>query len=203
MIAGLAGIAIVALVVRMIFFSKPADGGDAAANKNGDDRKHSSRSWIRIALLSALVPVVTYILLALVLSIIAGDLDFAFALDVSEVVLFGLLVASSGLLAGVVVGLFAGIRGWKLTAPSSSGLIVGLVIYLAFAVFGGREALDFADLDLLVIWIGLSVGIFLGTRLTGYTLVGAAAATTVIGVGAAAVLQAFSETSEPTICTRP
>lgn len=150
--------------------------------------------------LAALVVTVMFVIplsvvaVAWALIVVTNNLDVAFALGVSDVFLFGILLAASGLIAGVVAALLGGLEGWNRIAPPVAGLLVGLSTHFAFALFERGDHLDTNDLGFIVtIWLAQTTAIVLATRLVGYRLVGAVSAVVVAGIGAAAIVQAIPE----------
>lgn len=157
---------------------------------DGSDRRSGS---VRVAVSAALAPPVMFFAIAFASFAMTNSLDPAFQLGISDNLFIAILVGFSGLLAGIVVGLVAGMSGKKLVVPPLVGLFVGVAIYLAFVAFEAGEYVELDRSRQVIIWIGLSASLFLATRLSGYTLVGAAAAAAVIGVGAGAVVRALPE----------
>jgi len=149
---------------------------------DGDGRTRTTSWWVRVGLSSVLAPIVVFFVVSVVL-IMVGGFDPGNAFGVSDEVLGGVLVVVAGLLSGVIVGLFAGLRGWQLAVPAITGGGVGFVVFLAFVAFGvGGESADVAGVSLWGIWVGQSISIFLATLLTGFGLVGGALAAAAVGV---------------------
>lgn len=134
---------------------------DAASHKEDGGRRPL---WQLVVLVAVLLP--SFVILSNVALLVAtGSLDVAHGLGVSDGFLNGLLVASSGVLAGLFGGGVAGIRGWKMLVPGFAGGVVGLAIFLPIAASGYGELLD-NHLGLLVtLWIGQTAAIVLATRL--------------------------------------
>jgi len=150
---------------------------------------------VRVGLSSALVPIVVFFVVSLVL-LMVGGFDPGNTFGVSDEFLGGVLVVVGGLLSGVIVGLFAGMRSWRLAVPAIAGGAVGLAVFLAFVTFGvGGESADIAGVSLWGIWVGQAIGIFLATWLTGFGLVGGALAAAVVGVLLGFGLAAIPESS--------
>lgn len=156
-----------------------------------DSRLGSSRraGWVVLAFASLAFPVPVAFFFGLGLIAVTGDP--AVTLGISEDLLNVLLVGVTGLLAGTVVGLIDQRWGASLLVPASAGLVVGPVIYAAFLAFSTDES-DFSNIQ-LVIWLGISVAIFVTTQTSGYAMVGSVAAVGLVGMGAAAFIQSQPE----------
>lgn len=164
-------------------------GGDPSGPDDTADGGRGRGWWVKVAAASLVAPVAMNVVAALLLLIVTRSFDPARALGVSDVALGGFFVVIGGLLAGAVVGLVAGVGGWRLTLPMLAAVIVGLVIYL------GLVALDVWDDDgpLWLVWVGQSAGIFAATSLTGVAAAGAATALALAGIGVGFVLQLDTE----------
>lgn len=156
--------------------------------KGSEGRSGATRLWLLVVLVAVLLPSFG-LLSALALVIVTNSLDPAFELGVSDTFMNGLLVASSGVLAGVFGGLLAKTRGWSLVSPPMAGLFVGLGIFLTIAASGSGERFDNHFGLLATVWIGQGAGIVLATRFAGLTLAGAVGVLVVVGIGVAAVIQ--------------
>lgn len=118
------------------------------------------RSWIsRLAVSSFLAPVFGTVLAAIGLVVLAGNPDIAFGLGISEDTFQAILAGSSGLLAGAVVGLIGGVRGWQLTIPIFVTPVVGVAIYLAVVASNS----DNGTLQVWAVWLGQSAAAFATT----------------------------------------
>jgi hypothetical protein len=120
---------------------------------------------------------------AFVLIVVTNSFDPADALGVSDTTVNGVLIAISGLLAGVAVGLIAGARRWQLLRPAIAAVIVGLAIILSLVVAGIENS------SLPLVLLGQSAGILVATTLTGYTVLASLVGVAVAGVGIGLVLQ--------------
>lgn len=164
-------------------------GSDA---RSSEHRSGATRLWLLVVLVAALLPSFG-LLSALTLVVVTNSLDPAFELGVSDTFLSGLLVASSGVLAGLFGGVLAKVRGWVLVVPAMAGLIVGLAMFLTIAASGSGERFDNHFGLLAMVWTGQAAAIVLATRLAGYMLTGAVGVLIVVGIGAAAAIQAIPE----------
>ena len=104
---------------------------DGTVAPDGGDGTRTPSWWLRVVLSSALAPIVIFFIASLVL-LMAGGLDPASTFNVSDEVLGGILIGASGLVSGVIVGLFGGLRGWRLAAPAIAGGAVGLAVFGPF-----------------------------------------------------------------------
>ena len=173
-----------------------SESGNAGANmpeRHQTEGSGRGSRWVRVAVSSALAPPIMFFAATMGLLLVTNSLDPAFALGISDTLLNGALVGLGGLLAGIVVGVVARMRGGKLVLPPLVGLAVGVAIYLAFVALEAGEYVELDQRPLVILWIGLSASLFLATRLTGYALVGAATTAVVVGIGVGAVLQAIPE----------
>lgn len=173
-----------------------SESGNAGANSaNSQQTSGSDRRtyWAKDAAVSVVAPPVMFFATGVGLFLVTNSFDPAFELGISDTLLSGILIGLVGLLAGIVVGLVARMRGADLVLPPLVGLFVGVATFLAFVAFGAGEYVELELDRVVILWIGLSVSLFLATRLTGYALVGAATTAVVVGIGVGAVLQAVPE----------
>lgn len=171
--------------------SASENGGDNLGSVGKEDREHSRSWWLKVAVVSVLAPVVGFIVSVILLITAVNNLDVASALGVSDAFAMGIPVVSGGVLAGLVVGLVAGIRGKKLAVPPMTGVIVGIAIYLAFLALDMRPEAGW--MPFWAVWAGQSVGIFLATWLAGFALAAAAVVAILVGVGTVAAIEALPE----------
>lgn len=165
------------------------DGGGRSGPADTVDGGRSRGWWVKVAVASLVAPVVMNVVAAVLLLLATRSFDPAHVLGVSDAAVGGIFVVIGGLLAGAVVGLIAGIRGWRLTVPILAAVIVGLVIYLGLVALGVWDD----DGPVWLVWLGQSAGIFAAISLTGFAAAGAAAVVALAGIGFGLVLQGGTE----------
>lgn len=148
-------------------------------------------SLVGLTLAAAVALPTSLFIVAWALIIVTNNLDVAYALGVSDTFLSGLLVAASGLIAGLVVALISKRRGWALAGPPVVGAIVGLGIYLGFVSFEQGGVLEVGRLGLVTIGVGQMIAIVAATRITGRRLTGLVAGVLVLGVGVVGIARAI------------
>jgi hypothetical protein len=125
---------------------------------------------------------------AFMLIAVTNSFDPAHALGVSDTTVNGILIAISGLLAGVTVGLIAGVRRWQLIRPALAAVFLGLAIMVGLVVAGVESGGGPA-----LVLLGQSAGILMATTLTGYTVLASLAGVIVAGIGIGLVFQPAPE----------
>ena len=171
-----------------------SESGNAGANSaNSRQTSGSDRRTYWAAAVSVVAPPVMFIATGIGLLLVTNSLDPANTLGISDNLLNGFLIGLVGLLAGIVVGLVARMRGADLVLPPLVGLFVGVATYLAFVAFEAGEYVELYLDRLVILWIGLSVSLFLATRLTGYALAAGAVAAILVGVGIVVAVEALPE----------
>lgn len=96
----------------------------------------SASEWIAVGVASVVAPTVLVFVSWYVLAMAVGRGDLAYGLRVSEEAASAILFTVGGVLAGLVVGLLARIRGWRLVVPSLAGAIAGLAVFFGLLVQG-------------------------------------------------------------------
>lgn len=159
-------------------------------SEGGEANSRSTPSWVPIAIFAAVVPPLVLVVLAIVQ--LATVYDPTLIWDITDAQAAAALIALSGFVGGVLVGLIARMRGLSLLIPGFTAGLVGGLFGLGLAVFdlsgSWRDGFFWAS-----IWLAVSAAVFLSTRLTGYALVGSIAAIVGLGVGGGALVASIPE----------
>jgi hypothetical protein len=165
-----------------------SERGHISSHDHGADGVERSRNgWIRVVVASVVAPALMTVPAAFMLIAVTNSFDPAHALGVSEATVNGILIAIAGLLAGITVGLIAGVRRWLLIRPALAAAIVGVAIMLGLVVAGVQSS------SLPFVLLGQSAGILIATTLTGYTVLASLAGVAAAGIGIGLVFQPAPE----------
>jgi hypothetical protein len=166
-----------------------SERGHMSSDDHDAEGAGRSRSWwIKVVAASLVAPALMILPASVMLIVATNSLDVAHALGVSDTTVNGILIAIGGLLAGVTVGLIAGVRRWQLIRPALAAVIVGVAIMLGLVAAGAENS----SLPVFVL-LGQSAGILIATTMTSYTALASLLVVVVAGIGVGLVLQPAPE----------
>jgi len=118
-------------------------------------------AWTRLIIFSVTAVVVFYFMSAIVIVLIAGNLDAGYALGISDEAVNAIPVASGALLAAGAVALVSGVRGWWIGFVMLCSLAIGLAAYGIFVAFGFEPGSEPG----MAAWVGELIAIIGATRI--------------------------------------